>query len=96
MEAILELKPSVEQMKVFLGTFQHKAKLRSKLFEETNGFLKLLRKIIGQKWDMEEENNVNETKERLIFCLVQSGGVRDNIVTTDATDIGLGITIWRQ
>ena len=54
----------------------------------------------GTKWEWTEERNTDlkKLKKELTTqpCLAHYNGNKDNIVTTDASNTGLGIALWQR
>ena len=82
-------------MKSFLGAIQYLAKFLSRLSERTDRLRKLLKKNTKGRWGTEQQNDL---KKMLTVepDLTHYAKDRDNIVTTDASKIGLGITLWQK
>ena len=82
--AIIELKhpENQKQLKSFLGAIQ------------------CLAKFFGPEWNWgkEQDENFNNMRKLLTEepCLAHYAKDRDNIVTTDASKSGLGITLWQK
>ena len=74
------------------------AKYLPKLSERTNRLRKLLKKNEQWKWGPEQETDFNRIKQMLTEgpCLAHYAKEKDNIVTTDASTTGLGITLWQK
>ena len=100
MEAILKLKASenTKDLKSFLGAIQYMAKILPKLSERTDRLRKLLKKNEPWKWGPEQETDFNRIKQMLTEgpCLAHYAKDKDNMVTTDASKTGLGITLWQK
>ena len=86
-KAILELKHPEKKLKLFLGAIQYLAKFLPRLSEKTDRLRKLLKKDSVWNWGKQQDEDFNSIKEML---------TRDNIVTTDASKTGLGITLWQK
>ena len=99
-EAILKLKPpeNTKDLKSFLGAIQYMAKFLPKLSEQTDRLRKLLKKNEPWIWGPEQETDFNRIKQMLTEgpCLAHYAKDKDNMVTTDASKIGLGITLWQK
>ena len=56
----------------------------------------LLKKNEPWKWGPEQEADLNRIKQMLTEapCLAHYANDKDNMVTTDASKIGIGITFW--
>ena len=99
-EAILKSKApeNTEDLKSFLGAIQYMAKFLPKLSERTGRLRKLLKKNEPWKWGPEQETDFNRIKQMLTEgpCLAHCAKDKDNMVTTDASKTGLGITSWQK
>ena len=98
--AINELEPptNTKTLKSFLGAIQYFAKFIPNLSKKTDNMRQLL--IKGTKWEWTEERNTEfkNLKKELTTqpCLAHYNGNKDNIVTTDASNTGLGIALWQR
>ena len=99
-KAILDLKPpeNQKQLKSFLGAIQYLAKFIPRLSEKTERLRRLLKKESKWNWGKEQDEDFNNIKKLLTKepCLAHYARDRDNIVTTDASKTGLGITLWQK
>ena len=99
-EAILKLKPpeNTKELKSFLGAIQYMAKFLPKLSEQTDRLRKLLKKNEPWKWAEEQQKDFEKIKQMLTEgpCLAHYAKDKENIVTTDASTTGLGITLWQK
>ena len=99
-EAILKLKPpeNTKELNLFFGALQYMAKFLPKLSEQTDRLRKLLKKNEPWKWGEEQQKDFEEIKRMLTEgpCLTHYAKDKDNIVTTDASTTGLGITLWQK
>ena len=99
-EAIIKLKApeNTKDLKSFLGAIQYMAKFLPKLSEETDRLRKLLKKNEPWNWGPEQETDFNQIKQMLPEgpCLAHYAKDKDNMVTTDASKTGLGITLWQK
>ena len=99
-EAIIKLKApeNTKDLKSFLGAIQYMAKFLSKLSEQTDRLRKLLKKNEPWNWGPEQETDFNRIKQMLTEgpCLAHYAKDKDNMVTTDASKTGLGITLWQK
>ena len=66
--------------------------------KKTDRLRKLLKKESVWNWGKQQEEDFNNIKEMLIEepCLAHYAKDRENIVTTDASKTGLGITLWQK
>ena len=99
-KAILDLKhpKNQKQLKSFLDAIQCLAKFLPRLSERTERLRKLLKKDSTRNWGKQEDEDFKSIKKMLIEepCLAHYTKDRDNIVTTDASKTGLGITLWQK
>ena len=100
MEAILKLKPpeNTKDLKSFLGAIQYMAKFLPKLSEQTDRLRNLLKKNEPWIWGPEQDTDFNRIKQMLTEgpCLAHYAKDKDNMVTTNASKTGLGITLWQK
>ena len=87
-----------KQLKSFLGEIQYLAKFLPRLSERTDKLRKLLKKNTEWKWETEQQKDFEKIKKMLTEepALAHYAKEKDNIVTTDASKIGLGITLWQK
>ena len=66
--------------------------------ERTEKLRKLLKKNTEWKWEREPQNDFEMIKKMLTEepALAHYTKIKDNIVTTDASKTGLGITLWQK
>ena len=99
-EAIQKLKPpeNTKELKSFLGAIQYMAKFLPKLSEQTDRLRNLLKKNEPWKGGDEQQKDFKKIKQMLTEgpCLAHYAKDKDNIVTTDASTTGLGITLWQK
>ena len=99
-EAIQKLKSpeNTKELKSFLGSIQYMAKFLPKLSEQTDRLRKLLKKNEPRIWGDEQQKDFKKIKQTLTEgpCLAHYAKDKDNIVTTDASTTGLGITLWQK
>ena len=98
-EAIQKLKSlnNTKELK-FLGAIQYLAKFLPKLSEKTDRLRKLLKKNEPWIWGEEQEKDFKQIKQMLTDkpCLAHYAKDKCNMVTTDASKTGLGITLWQK
>ena len=98
-EAKQNIKPpeNTKELNSFLGAIQYMAKCLPKLSKQTDQLRKLLKKDEPWIWG-EEQQKTSEKKQMLIEgpCLAHCAKDKDNIVTTDASTTGFGITLWQK
>ena len=87
-----------KQLKSFLGAIQYLAKFLPRLSERTDKLRKLLKKNTEWKWETEQQKDFEMIKKMLTEepALAHYAKDKDNIVTTDASKTGLGITLWQK
>ena len=99
-KTIIDLKhpENQKQLKSFPGAIQYLAKFLPRLSERTERLPKILKKDSKWNWRKEHEDNFNNIKELFSAepCLTHYVKDRENIVTTDASKTGLGITLWQN
>ena len=99
-EAILKLKSpkNTKDLKSFLGAIQYLEKFLPKLSERADRFRKLLKTNEPWKWGPGQETDFNRIRQILTEgpCLAHYAQDKDNMVTTDASKTGLGITFWQK
>ena len=99
-EAILGVKPpeNTKELKSFLGAKQYMAKVLPKFSERTDKLRKLLKKYEPWNWGEEQQKDFEKIKQMLTEgpCLAHYAKDKENIVTTDASTTGLGITLWQK
>ena len=74
------------------------AKFLPKLSERTDKLRKLLKKNEPWNWEEEQQKDFEKIKQMLTEgpCLAHYAKDKENIVTTDASTTGLGITLWQK
>ena len=99
-KAILDLKhpENPKQLKSFLLAIQYLAKILPRLSERTDKLRKLLKKNTEWKWETEQQNDFEMIKKMLTEepALAHYAKDKDNIVSTDASKTGLGVTLWQK
>ena len=95
-EAIQKLKSpnNTKELKSFLGA-QYLAKFLPKLSEKTDRLRKLLKKNEPWIWREEQEKDFKQIKQMVTDkpCLAHYAKDKCNMITTDASKTGLGITL---
>ena len=99
-KAILELKhpENQKQLKSFLGAIQYLAKFQPRLSERTERLRRLLKNDSTWNYGKQQDEDFNNIKKMLTEepCMEHYAKDRENIVTTDASKTGLGITLWQK
>ena len=87
-----------KQLKSFLGAIQYLAKFLPRLSERTDKLRKLLKKNTEWKWETEQQNDSEMINKMLTEepSLAHYAKNKDNIVSTDASKTGLGMTLWQK
>ena len=99
-EAITKLKApkNAKELKSFMGSIQHLSKFINSLFKKTDRIRRLLKRETNWEWTSEVnedfENLKKETTESP--CLAHFDPKKENYVTTDACNTGLGATLWQK
>ena len=100
MEAILTQKPpnNTKELESFLGAILYLAKFLPKLSEKTDKLRKLLNKNDPWKWENDQQEDFIQIKRMLTEkpCLGHYAKDEESRVTTDASNTGLGITLWQN
>ena len=100
MKAIIDLRhpENQKQLKSLLGAIQYLAKFLPRLSDKTERLRRLLKKDYKWDWGKDQEDDFNNIKKLLTEepCLAHYAKDRENIVTTDASKTGLGITLWQK
>ena len=100
MNAIIELKhpQNQKQLKSFLGAIQYLANFLPRLSERPERLRRILKKDSKWNWGKEQVDIFKSIKKLSTEepCLAHYTNDRENIVTTDASTTGLGITLWQK
>ena len=89
---------NVKELNSFLCSIQHLSKFINNLSKKTDRMRRLLKKDVRWEWTAE----INEDFERLkkaiteAPCLAHFDPKRENYITTDACNTGLGATLWQK
>ena len=92
----LKAPENTKDLKSFLGAIQYMVKFLPKLSERTDRLRKLLKKNEPWKWGSEQETEFNRIKQMLTEGPCVAHYAKDNMVTTDASKTGLGITLFQK
>ena len=89
---------NTKELRSFLGAIQYLANFLLKLSEKTDQLRKLLKKNEPWTWGEEREKDFKQIKQMLTEkpCLAHYANDKCNMVTTDASKTGLGITLWQK
>ena len=97
-EAITKLKApkNAKELKSFLGSKQHLSKFINNLSKKTDRMRKLLKKETSWEWTPEVNEDFENLKKEITEspCLGHFDPKKENYVTTDACNTGLGATLW--
>ena len=82
----------------FLGSIQHLSKFIDNLSKKTDRMRRLLKKETQWEWTHEINEDFENLKEDITEapCLTHFDPKKDNYVTTDACNTGLGATLWQK
>ena len=99
-EAITKLKAptNTKELKSFLGSIQHLSKFLNNLSKKTDRMRKLLKKDVKWEWTKEINDDFEQLKKEITEtpCLAHFDPKKDNFITTDACNTGLGATLWQK
>ena len=99
-DAISKLNPpkTPKELKSFLGAVQYFAKFTENLSKMTDGLRRLLKKDTPWNWNTDRQKEFETLKQKIINlpCLAHYSVERENIITTDACNTGLGGTLWQK
>ena len=89
---------NTKELKSFLGAIQYLAKFLPKVSEKTDRLRKLLETNEPWIWGEEQEKDFKQIKQMLTDKPYLAHYAKDkcNMVTTDASKTGLGITLWQK
>ena len=95
-EAITKLSASknAKELKSFLRSIQHLSKIISNFSKKTDRMRKVLKKESTLEINEDFENLKTEITESP--CMAHFDPKKDNYVTTDACNTGLGATLWQK
>ena len=88
----------VKGLKSFLGSIQHLSKFINNLSKKTDRMRKLLKKDVKWEWTAEVDEDFEKLKKEITEApsLAHFDPKRDNYITTDACNTGLGATLWQK
>ena len=88
----------VKELKSFLGSIQHLSKFINNLSKKTDRTRKLLKKDTKRDWTSEVDEGFEQLKKEITEapCLAHFDLKRDNYITTDACNTGLGATLCQK
>ena len=99
-DAITKLKAptNTKELKSFLGSTQHLSKFLNNLSKKTDRMRKLLKKVVKWEWTKEINDDFEQLKKEITEapCLAHFDPIKDNFITTDASNTGLGATLWQR
>ena len=99
-EAITKLAApkNAKELKSFLGSIQHLSKFINNLSKKTDRMRRLLKKDAKWEWTAEIDDDFEQLKKEIteVPCLAHFDPKRDNYITTDACNTGLGATLWQK
>ena len=94
----LEAPKNVKELKSILGSIQHLSKFINNLSKKTDEMRKLLRKDTKWEWTPEIDEDFEKLKKEITEapCLALFDPQKENYITTDACNTGLGATLWQK
>ena len=94
----LEAPKNVKELKSFPSSIQHISKFKNNLSKKTDRMRKLLKKDVKRDWTLEIGEDFEKLKKEITEaqCLAHFDPKRDNCITTDACNAGLGSTLWQK
>ena len=99
-EAFRKLKApeNKKELKSFLGSIQHLSKFINNLSKKTDNMRRLLKKDTVWDWSTEIQSDFERLKQDITTtpCLAHFDQKKENFVTTDACNTGLGATLWQK
>ena len=99
-EAITKLTApkNAKELKSFLGSIQHLAKFINNLSKKTDRMRRLLKKETRWEWTPEIDEDFENLNKEITEppCLAHFDPKKENYVTTDACNTGLGATLWQK
>ena len=89
---------NAKELKSFLGSIQHLAKVINNLSKKTDRMRRLLKKETRWEWTPEIDEDFENLKKEITEppCLAHFDPKKENYVTTDACNTGLGATLWQK
>ena len=99
-EAITKLKAprNAKELESFLGSIQHLSKFINNLSKKTDRMSRSLKKETRWEWTLEVNEDFEKLKKEIPEspCLAHFDPKKENYVTTDACNTGLGATLWQK
>ena len=94
----LEAPKNAKELKSFLGSIQHLSKFINNRSKKTDRMRRLLKKETHGEWTPEINEDFENLKKDITEapCLAHFDPKKDNYVTTDACNTGLGATLWQK
>ena len=94
----LEAPKNMKKLKSFLGSIQHLSKFIINLSKKTDRMRQLLKKEVKWDWTSEIDEDFKKLKKEITEapCLTHFDPRKDNYITTDACNTGLGATLWQK
>ena len=97
-DAINKVEPPHKRQKIEIlhGAIQYFAKFTPNFFEKTN-MRQLLMKGTKLDWTTDRKTDFKKKQDLTeLPCLAHYNGNKENILTTDASTTGLGVSLWRK
>ena len=99
-DAITKLKAptNTKELKSFLCSIQHLSKFLNNLSKNTDRMRKLLKKDVKWEWTKQINDDFEQVKKETTEapCLAHFDPKKDNFITTDACNTGLGANLWQK
>ena len=99
-EAITKLKAptNTKELKSFLGSIQHLSKFLNNSSKKTDRMRKFPKKDVKWEWTKEINDDFEQLKQEITKtpCLAHFDPKKENFITTDACNTGLGATLWQN
>ena len=94
----LEAPTNTKELKSFLGSIQHLSKFLNNLSKKTDRMRRLLKKDTKWEWTKEINDDFEQLKKEITEtpCLAHFDPKKENFITTDACNTGLGATLWQK
>ena len=94
----LEAPKNVKELKSFQRSIQHHSKFINNKSKKPDRMRKLLKKDVKWEWTPEIDEDFGRLKKEITEapCLAHFDPKRDNYITTDACNTGLGATLWQK
>ena len=94
----LKARTNTKELMSILGSIQHLSKFLNNFSKKTDRMRRLKKKGVNYKWTPETDDDFEQLIRKITEapCLAHFDPKKDNYVTTDACDTGLGATLWQK